>query len=108
MRDEGLTADLRLLTSQKSDIGGGKEASRYTPRGTSGAFVPLTLPVALAISVTRVCFRQRSTAFPTGRLATKNTVFSSRILRWTQVRKQVGKLSLFCAIAGWIREPNCA
>jgi len=25
-----------------------------------------------------------------------------------QVRKQVGKLSLFCATAGWIREPNCA
>ncbi len=32
---------------------GGKEASRCIPRGISSPFVPLTLPVALPISLTR-------------------------------------------------------
>ncbi len=99
---------------------GEKEASRYRPRGTCSPFTPLTDGTAKGLapadparrtgnlSHSGDAFELESSGSPTGRLTTKNTVFSSRILLWKQVRKQVGKLSLFCAIAGWIREPNCA
>src|SRR5208282_2112237 len=53
-------------------------------------------------------FELESSGSPTGGLTTKNTVFSSRILLWKQVRKQVGRLLILCAAAGWIDDPNCA
>ncbi len=58
MRDKGLTADLRSLTSQKSEVGGRKENMRKENEESDSFYFPhLSFPIFFAGLVGRIAGR---------------------------------------------------